>query len=175
MVQFKDVKYLDTYGWYVSSDEQNDGYFRYLRQDLNVSNRLDADDRVNGGYFDSEEQALLARDEYYRKHLRSDKMDKIGTVNIEDMLKGVLENTVEVENGCNCADIHREDKFLGRVYEHNGDFVETLHESTKSELKRYLKNPANIGRRVLVYKGVSAYSSDVPVTTHDINKKKKNK
>ena len=102
------------------------------------------------------------------------------TVNIEEILGDALNNAREtaanITGGCCCGpDIEQEQKFLGQVFDHNGNYIETLHSQDKKEFKDYLGNPDNIGRRVLVYKGVLAYSSDVPVNTHVIPKKPKSK
>ena len=161
---------LQPYGWYVSSTERPD---RYMRQDLSLKLTVDTNDSTNGGYFETKTKAILARAEYYKKHNQESKaMSK--EVNIEDVIGGALERVARVAGsvgGCGCADIDKENKFLGQVYDHNGNFVETLHAEKKSEFKEYLSNPDNIGRRVLVYKGKMAYSSDVPVNTHKMKKK----
>ena len=170
-------KELEPYGWYVGSKERLD---YYLRQDLSVRMKVDTDDSKNGGYFASETEALLARDEYYERYRQESKiMSK--QVNIEDVIGEALNNAKEaaeqVTGGCCCGpDIDQENKFLGQVYNHDGSYEETLHSADKKDFEDYLKNPSNWGRRVLVYKGVSAYASDVPVTEHILpGKKKKSK
>ena len=168
-------KELEPYGWYVGSKERPD---YYLRQDLSVRELVNVS-KENGGYFASETEALLARDEYYERYRQESKiMSK--QVNIEDVIGEALNNAKEaaqVTGGCCCGpDIDQENKFLGQVYSSDGSFVETLHSADKKDFKNYLKDPENWGRRVLVYKGVSAYASDVPVTEHILpGKKKKSK
>jgi hypothetical protein len=165
-------KELEPYGWYVGSKDRLD---YYLRQDKTIQRLVSTKDKKNGGYFVSETEALLARDEYYKKHEQeSEEMKKV--VNIEAMIGDALGMAEEAaEYGCGCGDIANEQKFLGQVYDHKGNFIETLHASKKKEFKEYLANPDNMGRRILVYRGVLAYSSDVPVNTHVIPKDQKKK